>query len=150
VFRDPTLTAGVGQFAAIQSVAPSVGVEVSAISLRDASEIERAAAKFASVPNGGLILAASALSVVHHRLVVELAAQPQTANGLLSRYFASTGGLISYGYNLPSSFAAPPVTWGREAHRSAGTGTHHWSSTSSGNSAILLLTQCVTAKSGKG
>ncbi len=62
VLRDATLTAGVGQFAVIQSVAPSVGMEVTAIGLRDASEIERAVAKFAALPNGGLILTSSALS----------------------------------------------------------------------------------------
>jgi putative ABC transport system substrate-binding protein len=63
VLRDATLTAGVGQFAVIQSVAPSVGMEVTAIGLRDANEIERAVAKFAKIPNGGLILTSSALSV---------------------------------------------------------------------------------------
>jgi putative ABC transport system substrate-binding protein len=63
VLWDPAITAGIGQFAVIQSVAPSVGVEVSPINLRDASEIERAVARFAQSSNGGLILTASALSV---------------------------------------------------------------------------------------
>jgi putative tryptophan/tyrosine transport system substrate-binding protein len=75
VLRDPELTSGVGQFAVIQYVAPSVGMEVSAISIRDAREIEQDIAKFASAPNGGLILTASALSVVHRDLVVGLAAK---------------------------------------------------------------------------
>jgi putative tryptophan/tyrosine transport system substrate-binding protein len=75
VLRDPgLLTVGAGQFAVIQYVAPSVGMEVSAISMRDAREIEQDIAKFASSPNGGLILTASALSVVHRDLVVGLAA----------------------------------------------------------------------------
>src|SRR5262249_49478387 len=56
VLRDPTVASGVGQFAIIQSVAPSVGVEVSTINMRDAGEIERAVTTFARSPNGGLIL----------------------------------------------------------------------------------------------
>ncbi|HWN79464.1 MAG TPA: hypothetical protein VNN81_16620, partial [Bradyrhizobium sp.] len=65
VLRDPGITAGIGQFAVIQSVAPSVGVEVSPINGRDASEIERAIAAFARTSNGGLIVTASALAGVH-------------------------------------------------------------------------------------
>src|SRR6266403_1416545 len=65
VFRDATVTAGIGQFAVIQSVAPSVGVEVSPITGRDASEIERALAAFARSSHGGLIVTASALAGVH-------------------------------------------------------------------------------------
>ena len=61
VLGDPAITAGIGQFAAIQSVAPSLGVEVSPVNVRDAAEIERALAAFARVPNGGLIVTASAL-----------------------------------------------------------------------------------------
>jgi ABC-type uncharacterized transport system substrate-binding protein len=61
VLRDPAVTSGIGQFAVIQAVAPSLGVEVSAINVRDAGEIERAVAAFARSPNGGLILTASAL-----------------------------------------------------------------------------------------
>jgi putative ABC transport system substrate-binding protein len=104
VLRDPTLTAGVGQFAVIQSVAPSVGMEVIAIGLRDASEIERAVAKFATVPNGGLILTASALSVVHHGLVVALAARFKLPTIYYRRFFVSAGGLISYGYDVVEHF----------------------------------------------
>ena len=70
VLRDPGLTAGIGQFAVIQYVAPSVGMEVTAINMRDAREIEQDIAKFASSPNGGLILTGSALSVVHRNLIV--------------------------------------------------------------------------------
>ena len=75
VLRDTAITAGIGQFAVIQSVAPSVGVEVSPISLRDAAEIERAIAAFAHSPNGGLIVTASALAVVHRDLIITLAAR---------------------------------------------------------------------------
>src|SRR5262249_38303725 len=75
VIRDPELTSGTGQFAAIQSVAPSLGVEISPVSVRDAPEIERAVAAFARSSNSGLIVTASALSVVHRDLIVKLAAQ---------------------------------------------------------------------------
>ena len=76
ILRDPgLLTVGAGQFAVIQYVAPSVGMEVTAISMRDPRGIEQDIAKFASAPNGGLILTASALSVVHRDLVVGLAAK---------------------------------------------------------------------------
>ena len=75
VLRDSALTAGIGQFAVIQSVAPSLGLDVRAINVRDAAEIERAVAAFARAPNGGLILTASALAVVHRDLIVALAAR---------------------------------------------------------------------------
>ena len=75
VLRDPAITAGIGQFAAIQSVAPSLGVEVSPVNVRDAGEIERAVAAFARSPNGGLIVTGSALAVVHRDLIITLAAR---------------------------------------------------------------------------
>ena len=75
VLRDPAIAAGIGQFGAIQSVAPSLGVEVSPINVRDAGEIERAVAAFARAANGGLIVTASALSTVHRELIIALAAR---------------------------------------------------------------------------
>ncbi|MFZ0116415.1 MAG: ABC transporter substrate-binding protein, partial [Xanthobacteraceae bacterium] len=75
VIRDPVLASGIGQFAAIQSVAPSVGVEVSPINLRDAGEIERGIAAFARSGNGGLIVTASVVASVHRDLIVALAAR---------------------------------------------------------------------------
>jgi len=74
VLRDPAITAGTGQFAVIQSVAPSVGVDVSPISVHDAGEIERAITAFARSPNGGLILTASALAVTNQEIIIALAA----------------------------------------------------------------------------
>src|SRR5262245_52671940 len=97
VLRDPAITAGIGQFAVIQSVAPSVGVDVSAINLRDATEIERAITAFARRPNGGLILPASALAAVHRELVVSLAARYKLPAVYISRNFVAGGGLVSYG-----------------------------------------------------
>jgi ABC-type uncharacterized transport system substrate-binding protein len=104
VLRDPAITSGVGQFAVIQSVAPSLGVEVKAINVRDASEIERAVTAFARSPDGGLILTASALSVAHHRLIIALAAQYKLPAVYYRRYFVANGGLLSYGYDVVEYF----------------------------------------------
>jgi putative ABC transport system substrate-binding protein len=104
VLRDPEITSGIDQFAVIQYVAPSVGMEVSAISIRDAREIEQDIAKFASAPNGGLILTASALSVVHRDLVVGLAAKHKLPAVYHRRYFVTGGGLMSYGSEVDEQF----------------------------------------------
>jgi hypothetical protein len=72
---DSAISAGIGQFAVIQSVAPSVGVDVSVINMHDARQIEQDITKFASSPSGGLILMGSAPAVVHQNLIVALAAQ---------------------------------------------------------------------------
>jgi putative ABC transport system substrate-binding protein len=104
VLRDPAITGGIGQFAVIQSVAPSVGVDVSAINLGDATEIERAITEFAREPNGGLILTASALSVVHRELIVALAARYKLPAVYYRRHFATSGGLVSYGYDQIAQF----------------------------------------------
>jgi putative tryptophan/tyrosine transport system substrate-binding protein len=100
VLWDPAITAGIGQFAVIQSVAPSVGVEVSPVNLRDASEIERAVARFAQSSNGGLILTASALSAVHRNLIIALALRLKLPAVYFHRSFVIDGGLISYGANF--------------------------------------------------
>jgi ABC-type uncharacterized transport system substrate-binding protein len=104
VLRDPTITSGIGQFAVIQSVAPSVGVEVRPVNVRDAGEIERAVAAFAGSPNGGLIVTASALAVVHRELIISLAARHKLPAVYYRRYFVTRGGLISYGYDLVDQF----------------------------------------------
>src|SRR5262245_43291169 len=90
VLRDPAITAGIGQFAVIQSVAPSVGLDVRAISVRDAAEIERAIAGFARIPNGGLILTASALAIVHRELIITLAARYGLPAVYYRRYYAAS------------------------------------------------------------
>ena len=104
VLRDPGLTAGIGQFAVIQYVAPSVGMEVTAINMRDAREIEQDIAKFASSPNGGLILTGSALSVVHRDLIVGLAAKHKVPAVYHRRYFVTGGDLMSYGPDVDEQF----------------------------------------------
>jgi putative tryptophan/tyrosine transport system substrate-binding protein len=97
VLRDAAITAGIGQFAVIQSVAPSVGVEVSPINMGDAAEIERAVVAFARAANGGLIDTASALSAVHRDLIITLAAQYKLPAVYFERYYVAAGGLVSYG-----------------------------------------------------
>jgi putative ABC transport system substrate-binding protein len=97
VIRDPALAAGIGQFSAIQSVAPSFGVEVTPVNARDAGEIERAITAFARSGNGGLIVTASALSMVHRDLTTTLANQHKLPVVYWQRAYVTEGGLISYG-----------------------------------------------------
>ena len=97
VIRDSANPAGPAQFGIIQAVAPSLRVEVTPVNMRDAPEIERAIAAFARSPNGGLILTASALAVVHSDLIITLAARHKLPAVYVTRFFAVAGGLISYG-----------------------------------------------------
>jgi putative ABC transport system substrate-binding protein len=97
ILRDSAVASGIGQFGAIQSVAPSVGVEVNPINVRDAAEIERAVAAFARASNGGLIVTGSALTAIHRALIVKLAAQYRLPAVYPGRYWVTGGGLISYG-----------------------------------------------------
>ena len=83
VLRDPAIASGIGQFGAIQAVAPSLGVEVSPVNVRDAGEIERAVAAFARSPNGGLIVTASALAAASSRSDHHAGGPAQAARGLL-------------------------------------------------------------------
>ena len=104
VLRDAAVAAGIGQFAVIQSVAPSVGVDVSPVDVRDAAEIERAVAAFARSANGGLIMTASALAVVRRDLIIALAARHKLPAVYFERLFVAAGGLISYGPNFLDQF----------------------------------------------
>jgi putative ABC transport system substrate-binding protein len=105
VLRDAALTSGTGQFAVIQSVASSVGVEVSPVNVHDAGEIERAVAAFArSSPNGGLVVTSSALVVRHRELIVALAARHKLPAVYYRRLFVDDGGLLAYGYDLLDQF----------------------------------------------
>ena len=97
VIRDPLVPAGSGGFAAIQTVAPSLGVELTPVGVRDAGEIEHAIANFARGPNGGLILVGPTSSVQRHRdLIVALAARHRLPAVYANRLFVIGGGLISY------------------------------------------------------
>jgi putative ABC transport system substrate-binding protein len=93
VLRDPTTPTGIGQFAAIQSVAPSFGVELIPVGVRDADEMASAIAEFAQVSNGGLIVTATSLTIAHRELITALAARYR----LPAVYgFSLTAGLMSY------------------------------------------------------
>jgi putative tryptophan/tyrosine transport system substrate-binding protein len=104
VLRDAALTSGIGQFAVIQSVASSVGVEVSPVNVHEAGEIERTVAAFARSPNGGLVVTSSALVVRHRELIVRLAASHKLPAVYYRRLFVDDGGLLSYGYDLLDQF----------------------------------------------
>ena len=121
------MAAGTGQLGAIQSVAPSFGVELSPVNVRDAGEIERAVAAFARSPNGGLIVTASALAIVHRELIVTLAARHRLPAVYFARFFVTGGGLISYGSDHHRPVPARgrlrrSHPQGREAGRPAGAG----------------------------
>jgi ABC-type uncharacterized transport system substrate-binding protein len=97
VLRDPTMASDIGQLGAIQSVAPSLGVEVSPAGVRDAGEIERTVAAFGQRPNGGLVVLGAALAIMHRELIVGLAARHRLPAVYPLRAFVAAGGLISYG-----------------------------------------------------
>jgi putative tryptophan/tyrosine transport system substrate-binding protein len=104
VIRDPALASGIGQFGAIQSVAPSLGLEISPVNVLNAGEIERAVAAFARSSNSGLIVTGSALAVVHRDLIIALAARHKLPTVYFGRDFVAGGGLISYGPNIGDQF----------------------------------------------
>jgi putative ABC transport system substrate-binding protein len=104
IVRDPAITAGIGQFAVIQSVAPSLGIEVSSINVRDAPEIERAVAVFARSGNGGLIVTGSALTGAHRDLIIALAVRHKLPAVYTSRLYVTSGGLISYGADFVDQY----------------------------------------------
>jgi putative ABC transport system substrate-binding protein len=104
VLRDPAIASGIGQFGAVQAVAPSLGVELSAVDVRDAGEIEQAVTAFARSGNGGLIVTASALATRHRDLIIALAARHRLPAIYASRYFATDGGLITYGPDLVDQY----------------------------------------------
>ncbi len=97
VIRDPALTSGPAQFAAIQAVAPSLRVEVTPVGLRDTDEIERAITAFAQSANGGLVVTGSSGALVHSNLIITLAARHKLPAVYNERSFAAAGGLVSYG-----------------------------------------------------
>ncbi len=97
VIRDPSQFSGVGQFAAIQTVAQSLGMEVNPVDARDAGEIERSLTSIAHEPNSGLIVTSSGAAMGHRELIIALAARYRLPAVYHYRYFVTAGGLISYG-----------------------------------------------------
>src|SRR5262249_54799286 len=104
VIRDPTNSAGIGQFAAVQAMAPSLGMVVSSVDVRDATGIERAVTAFAASSTGGLIVTGSAPAVIHRDLLIALAARHRLPAIYYERLFAAGGGLISYGAALHDQY----------------------------------------------
>ena len=113
VLRDPAVASGIGQFGAVQSAAPSFGMEASPINVRDVGEIERDINAFARSPNGGVIVTASPRASHHRDLIVTLAARHRLPAVYSSRHYVDGGGLISYGPDtIPlTSTGAQPATW---------------------------------------
>ena len=97
MLRDATIAAGSGQLGAIQSAATQLGVELRPVGMRDAGEIERSLAAFASSSNGGIIVTASPLNTVHRDLMIALAARHKLPAIGSNRLFVTGGGLMSYG-----------------------------------------------------
>ena len=97
VLRDPSLASGPGLFAAIQTAAPSLGVELTPINIRDAASVERDFAAFAGSPNRGLIVTGSALTLHYRDAIIAQAARYNLPAVYFERFWVTAGGLISYG-----------------------------------------------------
>ena len=104
MLRDPTNPSGTGLFGAAQTVAPSLGVEVSPVGLRELAEIERGISAFAGAPNGGLIVTPSNLALTHRQLIIALANRYRLPAVYPLRYFVTDGGLIYYGPDLVDQY----------------------------------------------
>ena len=104
VLRDPATPTGIGQFAVIQSAAPSLGVEVIPINMRDAPEVERAVTAFARAGNKGLIVTAGPLTGVYRNLITAVAARHKLPAVYSSRFYVAGGGLVSYGADFVDQY----------------------------------------------
>ena len=104
VLRDAAVTAGIGQWSAIQAAAPALGMQVSPINLRDAPDLQRTVADFARTGSGGLIVTSSALTVRHRDLIVLMAAEHKLPALYYAKAFVTVGGLISYGSDRLDQF----------------------------------------------
>ena len=101
---DPTNPTGTGQYGVIQSVATPLRVEAIPVDVRDADEIERAVATFSRIPNGGLIVTADPSAIMHRKRIIELAGRYKLPAIYFARFFASSGGLISYGPDIVDQY----------------------------------------------
>lgn len=97
VIRDAATPQGIGQFSAVQAVAPSLGMDVSPVNASEPGEFERAIAAFAQAANSGLIVTGSNFAIVHRELIIKLASQHKLPTVYPLRFFVAAGGLISYG-----------------------------------------------------
>jgi putative ABC transport system substrate-binding protein len=104
VLRDPAIASGIGQFAGIQTIAPSLGVELIPVDVRDPPEIERAVTAFARSDGGGLIVTSSPLASRHRDLIISLAARHKLPAVYGGRWFVADGGLLSYAPDYVDQF----------------------------------------------
>jgi putative ABC transport system substrate-binding protein len=104
IIRDTTISAGAGQVRAIEAVAPSMGIELRPVAVRDTGEIERDLTEFARMPNGSLIVTGSARTLVHRNLIIALAARHRLPAVYFQSSFIEHGGLMSYGIDLVEHF----------------------------------------------
>lgn len=104
VLRDATIAAGTGQWGAIQTAAPSLGVELIPVNMRGAAEIERSIVAFAGTPNGGMVVTQSGLALAQRALIVTLAARHKLPAVYFNRGWASRDGLVSYGADANEQF----------------------------------------------
>ena len=104
VLRDSASSSGIGQWAAIQTAAPSLGVELTPVNVADMGEIERSVGVFARAPNGGMIVTGSSLTVVHRKPIVALAARYKLPAVYFARYLVEEGGLLSYGPDFTDGY----------------------------------------------
>ena len=98
VLRDPTSATGIGQFAAVRSIAQSLGVELTPVNVRDTDEIERNVTAFAGSGNGGMIVTSGGTGA-HRKLIISLASRHKLPSVYPYRYYAVDGGLVTYGPN---------------------------------------------------
>src|SRR5262249_26209003 len=104
VLRDPSFAAGIGLLAAMQAVAPSLGMELTPIDVREPGEIEQGIREFARVANGGLVVPASPSQGAHRELIITLAARHRLPAVYPFRYMVTGGGLISYGPDITDQY----------------------------------------------
>jgi putative tryptophan/tyrosine transport system substrate-binding protein len=104
VLRDPALAVGPAQYGAIQSVAPSFGVELKAVNVRDTAEIERAIVSLAGSGNGGIIVTGSPFATIHRELIIALTVRHKLPAVFFEPFFATTGGLMCYGPDTVDQF----------------------------------------------
>ena len=105
VIRDPSLAAGIGQFAAIQALASSSEIELTAVSARDRMEVATALSEFGSEPGGGVIVTASASSTALREQLFSLSLQHRLPTVYPFRYYVAGGGLVAYGPDLTAIYA---------------------------------------------
>ena len=110
-FFEIHLSSGIGQLAAIQTLAPSLGVELRPVDTRNASEIERDITAFAQGANGGLIVTGSPAAVAHRKVIIMMATRHRLPAVYSYPLFVTQGGLIAYGPDRWIVFDVPLAMW---------------------------------------